>query len=72
MINVVRTKLKCVDTVERKYGEAGLKARRRVPCLNNCGVLIPQKQGECRKCRRKRVLEGKRRIWKLEFRNKET
>lgn len=38
----------------------------RVPCLGGCGELVLKKIGECRKCRRARVLQGKRRIVKLE------
>ncbi len=33
-------------------------------CVGNCGRMVLKGQGECRKCRRARVLAGKRRVAK--------
>lgn len=38
----------------------------RVACAGGCGRSVIAKIGECRKCRRRRVLEGKRVIYKAE------
>ncbi len=39
---------------------------RRVPCAGGCGEMVLKTIGECRKCRRKRILKGRRRLYTLE------
>jgi len=38
----------------------------RVSCAGGCGTFVLIEQGECRDCRRKRRLAGKRRVRKIE------
>lgn len=37
----------------------------RVPCVGGCGSMVLKTIGECRKCRRSRVVAGKRRTTKI-------
>lgn len=35
---------------------------KRVPCAFGCGTMVLPEKGECRNCRRKRLLKGRRQI----------